>query len=389
MNGEFSRSDIDLSNWRTRPYSRWTFQNASELVPTTIVPGKRTSEAPKLGLGSLATLRVNDVAGEELALPDFLASSGSDSFVVMRGGAFVAEWRAPHCDPAKPHLVFSISKSITGLLAGCLVDEGRLRLDQPIASYVPEARGSAYGDATVDQLLNMNVSLEFDEAYLDTEGVFDRYRRAMLWNPQKIGQPTPDLKSFLCSLPKGRGDHGAQHAYLSPNTDMAGIVLEAASGMRYADLLGHYLWRPLGAVNDAHVTVDRFGRARASAGISMTARDLARLGEMMRGGGAGVAPAEWVRSVWQGGDRALWAVGNQASIFPGGSYRYYWYDTGASALAAIGIHGQWLWIDPKTETIVVRLASEPTPVDEKLDQAMSAVMKAVAAAETPTGENIG
>jgi CubicO group peptidase (beta-lactamase class C family) len=380
MNNAISRrAEINLSNWRTRPYSGWSFQNVRELVPSAAIRGKRLAEEPAPGLGALGDLVVNDNAGKARKLTQFLAENSTDAFVVMRRGKIIGEWFGPECDPVKPHLIFSISKSMTGLLAGILIGQGALSLDDLAAKYVPEAAGSAYGDVPIRDLLNMQVSIGFEESYLDKTGAFDRYRRAMLWNPERTDEPTPDLKTFLCSLPKASHPHGTRHAYRSPNVDMAALVLERAAGERFADMMSRLLWIPMGAHSDAEITVDRMGNPRASGGISMTARDLARVGELVRTGGNGIVPANWIADMWSGGDRAIWAAGDQGYAYPGGSYRYYWYDTGVGALAGLGIHGQWLWIDPAAETVIVRQSSENDPINDEMDQTVIKVMKAVAA----------
>ncbi|TIM24396.1 MAG: penicillin-binding protein, partial [Mesorhizobium sp.] len=78
------RAEIDLSNWRTRPYSAWSFQNAAELVPSATIRSARQPETPALDLGRLSDLVVADVAGKPRPLPDFLLESDTDNFVVMR-----------------------------------------------------------------------------------------------------------------------------------------------------------------------------------------------------------------------------------------------------------------------------------------------------------------
>jgi len=376
----FRRSDMSLANWREHPHSPWAFQNVSEFVPSAVIRGNGLAETPLVPLGRFAGIRVMDGAGTEVALPEFLAASHTDTLVVMRGGEVVAEWHAPHVDPARPHIIFSISKSVTGLVGGILEGQGLLSFDRRVVDYIPDAAGSAYGDLGVRDLFNMTVSAEFDEIYLDRTGAFDRYRRAMLWNPERADDPTPTLREFLCSLPKAAHAHGTRHAYRSPHADMAGLVVEAASGRRFADLFGELLWRPLGAHSDAFITVDRAGNPRTSGGISTTARDLARLGDLVRRGGDGIAPAGFVARLWEGGDRRLWAEGDQHHLFPGGSYRAYWYAPGEGELAGMGVFGQSLWIDRKTETVVVRQASEPLPIDDAMDQCVIAMLRAVSAA---------
>ncbi len=224
----FRRADIDLANWRERPYSVSTFQQVAEFVPSAQIEGARRQETPPLNLGDFASLSIAGVDGEERRLPDFLAESHSDALVVMRGGAVIAEWHAAHTSPLRPHIVFSISKSFTGLLGGILDAEGKLSFDQMVTDFVPEAAGSAYGDLKLRDLFNMTVAIDFEESYLDATGDFDRYRRAMLWKPARVDEETLTLRELLCRLPRAAHAHGARHAYRSPNADMAGIVVEMA-----------------------------------------------------------------------------------------------------------------------------------------------------------------
>lgn len=380
MTHSFRRSDVTLANWRTLPYSRWAFHNASELVPSAVIASKRKPETPLRDLGALASLEVCSLAGPMVTLPDFLSETSTDAFVVMRGGLIEAEWYAPHYNPAQPHLLFSITKSITGLIAEILAEQGKLSFDDLVGDIMPDMIGSAYGDVSLRHLFDMQVSVEFTDDFLDTSGAFDRYRRAMLWNPAKPGDPAPDLRPFLATVRKAAHEHGTRHRYHSINTDLAGILLEVITGQRFADLVRDLIWQPLGAHSDAHITVDRAGTARAGGGMSATARDLARVGEMLRQGGMGIVPANRVAQLWRGGDRAIWADGDQAYLFPGGSYRSYFYEDGAGVLAGIGIHGQWLWMDPATETVIVRLSAEPLPSDEALDHVLKKMLHSVSKA---------
>ena len=135
----FKRSDINLGNWRTPPYARWAFQNVQEIVPSAIIKGAARTESATVPLGKLAALTVLDEAGSPSKLDDFLEASKADSLVIMQDGEFVAEWHAPTCDRMKPHLCFSVSKSVTGILAGILADKGILSRDDPIAKYIPES----------------------------------------------------------------------------------------------------------------------------------------------------------------------------------------------------------------------------------------------------------
>jgi CubicO group peptidase (beta-lactamase class C family) len=380
----FARPDVTLGNWRTRPYSAWSFQNVAELVPSAEISTSATIEDETLeSLGPLLGESIDTGNGTETVL-GFLRRSNTDTLAVMKAGAFVGQYSAPTADPSAPHLIFSISKSLTAILAGVLQDERLLDPADPVTRYVPEAKGSAYDGATVQQVLDMRVSLDFVEAYLDPESDFARYRRAMLWNPMRASDKVETLREVILSLPKADGPHGGPFHYYSPLSDLLGIIVERASGLRYADLLREKLWIPLRARGRCTVTVDAEGTARAAGGVSMTARDLARVGEMMRNGGmAGsraIVSERWVRDTISTGDQAAWKSGDFAHLLKDGSYRNKWYQSGFDngAFMAIGIHGQWLYVDPLSEVVIVRMSSQHEPDDDPLSQQTMRFFRAVA-----------
>ena len=153
----------------------------------------------------------------------------------------------------------------------------------------------------------------------------------------------------------------------------SGIILERATGKRYANLLSKYLWQPLGCEHDGYVTVDCVGTARSAGGVCVHPHDLARLGQAISvaasGKGNGVIPDRWIDDTLTGGNQQAWQNGEFAPLFPQGNYRNQWYLTGgqAQAICAIGIHGQWLYIDPRRNITIVKLSSQPDPLSESVD----------------------
>jgi CubicO group peptidase (beta-lactamase class C family) len=377
----FARNQVLLGNWRESPFSRWSFQNVGELVPSACVaavPG--SGEIPVQDFGGLLGEKIALAGGAE-TVAAFLTRSDTDALTIMKGGKFVGDWFAPHMEFGARHIIFSISKSLTAILAGILEGEGVFDPQAPVTRYLPESAGSAYGDASVRHVLDMSVSLDFEEAYLDPESAFARYRRATLWNP---GGGTESLADFILTLQRLDEPHGRTFRYRSPNSDLLGILIERASGQRFAELMHEKLWLPLGAMSEASVTVDLAGTARTAGGISVTPRDLARIGEMMRQGGIAngrrIVPEAWVRdTVSTGGDAEAWQRGTMAFLFPQGRYRNKWYQIGAAsgAFCGIGIHGQWLYVDPKAEVVIAKMSSQPEPVHEPLDVDMVAFFEAL------------
>ncbi len=133
----------------------------------------------------------------------------------------------------------------------------------------------------------------------------------------------------------------------------------------------------MGAHSDVHITVDRIGTSRTAGGLSVTPRHLARFGDMVRHQGNDVVGQNWIADLWTGGSREAWRNGDQADHFPQGSYRSFWHGTGMGELAAIGMHGQWIWIDPRTKTVIVKQSCQILPTDEVLHLAITDVLRFV------------
>ena len=359
-----SQETVTLANWRLSPWNRWAFHHVSELVPVAVIPADPARTRP-LEPGAALPDRLPDGTGLEQTLRE----TETDGFLVLRGGKVAFEWYGNGLDADTPHIVFSISKSISAILTGILVGQGRLDPDAPVVSILPEVAGSAYADCTVRHVLDMTVSIVFDESYLDPDGAFARYRQAMGWNPAADPAKTPGLHAFLTTLPRGDRPHGERFHYVSPNSDLLGWIIERAGGRRYPELLSQLIWQPMGAAHDAYVTIDRAGASRSAGGVCVTLRDLARFGEMLRQGGAGIVPPAWIDDIRSNGDRAAWTRGDMSVLMPQGRYRSKWYMTGNDhgAWCGIGIHGQWLYIDPVSETVIAKMSSQALPVDDPTD----------------------
>src|ERR1700690_1002234 len=320
-----SEGQVSLANWLKPPFNRWSFQHVREVVPTAGI---------HRGRGPAMMMRRNDRAVERIAFqaPDgkestigrLLDDSFTDGFLVLQRGRILSERYDNHMTPDARHIVFSVSKSITASLAGVLVDRGLLDPDAPVTRYIPEVAGAAYGDCTVRHVLDMTVSVNFVEDYLDTTGDFARYRASTGWIPIVDPKNLADLRSFLATMKRGAEPHGTRFHYVSPNSDLLGWILERASGIRYARLISELMWQPMGAEFDADIAVERLGGPRPAGGISATLRDLARFGELMRrrgmAGGRQVLPGWWIDDIRREGDPVAWQKGDLMHMLPKGRH---------------------------------------------------------------------
>ena len=146
--------------------------------------------------------------------------------------------------------------------------------------------------------------------------------------------------------------------------------------------MSRYIWKPMGAQHSAYITVDRLGAPRCAGGICATARDLARLGQVVADGGAcggtQIVPAAWIDDTVQNGSADAWDAGVFAPFFPGRKmhYRNKWYaDLGeAPLLFGLGIHGQYLFVDRRNQLVIVMMSSQANPLyAELISLAMTAV----------------
>lgn len=371
--GQDLRASINLGNWMHHPHGKFSFLHAAEFVPSAVIMPRRIGGARPSETGRLAAASVRIEDGSDVAATDMIARMEVDSLLVSRAGEIIVEHHAPHVDPTLPHLLFSVSKSLTALLAGAIVGDGTLAVADRVAKFVPELAGSGFGSATVRDLLDMTVDLAFNEDYEDPESDFNRYRRAVGWDEHTGRRET--MLEVLASVAQGQCGHGQVFSYISAVTDVLGIVLERASGCRYVDLLRDRLLDPVGCSDLVTVAVDNAGHARATGGISMTAHDLLRIGRLVARSGATaeglqVVPASWIDDFANGVSQQAWQRGAYADMLPEGHYRSCWYDVrgGRGPLVALGIFGQFLWVDRARDIVIACQSSRPVMSDAALSR---------------------
>ncbi len=370
MNGE-----VTLANWRQPQHLPWAVANVNQVLSChTIACDPESSIDLPRASASLDGISVRH-GGRDWSLEEYLDTSATDGICVLHRGQIALERYFGHTRPDTPHLLYSVSKSALGLLAGILIHRGDLSAEDPVTRWLPEAAGSAWDGATVRHLLDMQCGVRFNEVPLSDSPEVTAYRMAHGWDPPGDGVPPADLRGFLASLSEADAPHGVRFHYGSVTSDMLGWTLERAADHTYADLVDEFLWRPMGAASDALVTTDRLGAARASAGLCASLTDLARFGLVMARRGRGpakrVAPENWIDDIFMGGDAGLWLEGNLAPYFPREPLRYrsHWYAHGEErrwAFAA-GVHGQYLFVDPDLDIVVAKLSSHRTAFDYRLN----------------------
>jgi CubicO group peptidase (beta-lactamase class C family) len=346
-----------LANWQTPPYNRWSFQHVRELVPTARIAPSR--DAPR-------RLR-RAKASPALDLDAFMEGTFTDGMLVLRDGRVVFERYLNHLEPDTPHLLMSVSKSITSTVVGILVGAGRLRPEMPVTDILTDLRGSSFEGCTVRHLLDMRAGTRFDEDYDNPDAEVRISEQVYGWAPRTDPDLPPDLRAYYPTLAND-GEHGGPFRYRSILTDLLGWVVEEAAGERYAGLVSRLLWQPMGAEFEAEVTVDSAGNALSDGGVCCTLRDLARFGRLMLDGGRRgrrqVVPAQWIRDTLTPDLDSVSAFtsSDEHEDFPAGSYyRNKWWviDHAAPIYAGLGIHGQMLLVHGPARVVIAKLSTWP------------------------------
>ena len=358
---------VSPANWLEAPYNRWSMWHVREISPTqTVSRGTGPvlalpDRAASLDLDAVAVTRVDGSAGTVRGVLD---DTFTDAFAVLQEGELAAEWYVDGGGPDLVHAVLSVTKSLVGCVAAILVDRRVLDENAPVELYVPELASSGYAGASVRHLLDMRSGARFVEDYADPNADI---RRMDEWLLGEQG-----LYAYLPTLGAERA-HGGHFLYRSSETDVLGWVCEKASGSLMADLIGELVWAPMGAADDAEIMVDRTGTAVHDGGLSATARDLLRFGQLLLGGGSThlpeggrreVLPPRWLRQAWavDADVRSAFVASPAERTFPGGWYRnQFWFRVGAygDVLLCMGIHGQLVYVSRRTNTVCVKLSGWP------------------------------
>ncbi len=355
------------------PQNRWTLSHMRELLPTTNV-WRGTSAASDLGQinssveQAIDALTFQDMDGHTRSWAQSLTDTYTDGLLVLHRGKRIYERYAGALQPHGAHACFSITKSYAATLAATLLVEGVLDAHKLIPHYLPEMAHTAYADATLRDLLDMQIGVAYSEDYADPAAQFWDYARAGGFSPRGPQHAGPDsFYAFLLTLKKS-GAHGQAFAYKTVNTELLCWVMKRVTGSSLAELLSERIWQKMGCEQDSYLTVDSTGVAFGGGGLNASLRDMARFGEMMRCGGAAqgrqLIPEQVVADIARGSSPAKFAKAGY-TLLPGYSYRNMWWvappSSGlfAGVFEGRGIHGQRLYIAPQADMVVARFASHP------------------------------
>lgn len=374
---------VTLQNWRKYPYNCWAFVNVRNLIPTAEIDNdpntKIKIEKNLTNLNDMLIKHKNSSAN----LQNILKKCDTDAFLVMHRGKLIFEYFNNFTNYYTPHIVFSISKSITSLVFGIIVKEIDLDLNTSISKIIPETKGSAYETASIRNVLDMNVASSFEEDYTGQAEIFKKYRSCTGWDIEdpSINDAPKGLYEFLSNLPSSVASHGIKYHYSSPNSDLLGWLIERLTNDKYYNVLSKLLFIPSELQHASNITLDKWGASRSAGGISISPYDLLSLSELVRCLGnykqGNIIPESWINDFTNLRNNSCYLSQDNLERFPNGNYRSKWYQTGFDdkEFCGIGIHGQNIWINPNKELTIVRMSSASDPINIKIEELMFSVFK--------------
>jgi len=326
------------------------FRSADQLGATRIMTA--SSEQRPYPSGAAIELPDGFIFDKQmLSTEQFLADSWTTGLLVIQDDRIVYErYSLGHSESTRT-ISWSMAKSFISAMIGIALDEGSIAsIEQPVDFYVPELQGSGYETVRIKDVLQMSSGIAFNEDYGDFNSDINRWGRGFA-----LGSPQD---KFAASLTRGR-EPGTLNHYVSIDTHVLSMVLSRATGKSITGYMQEKLYQPLGMEYDGYWLVDGAGKEMALGGLNLTMRDFAKLGSLYLNhgelDGKQIVPANWI---------AASTVADAPHLQPAEGdfgYGYQWWlplsDDGE--YMAMGVYGQYIYINPSKSMVVVKLSANP------------------------------
>ncbi|WP_028865202.1 serine hydrolase domain-containing protein [Psychromonas aquimarina] len=281
------------------------------------------------------------------------------SMVVLKGNKLAHQHFYNGLNQDSTHLDMSVTKSFTAMLAAVAVDEGKLDMSKKVEYYLPEMKGTAFEGVTIQEVADMRSGLNIPTPeFLSWD---PRLTQSQDWHG-KNDSGLHGAKAYLKLVKERKYPIGEKYQYQDPNTELLGMVVEKAAGVKLADYLEAEIWKQVGAENDVFWMSGPDGYVSASGGLNMSTRDLARIGKVILNDGKNyvgeqVIPKTFLDDIWAGNEsvRSAWAKGKESHLAEDGWYKDQFRVInidGHKVLYMVGIHGQILAMEKSSGVVI-------------------------------------
>ena len=294
---------------------------------------------------------------------EFLDNSQTSGLIVLKGDIVQFEQYFHPLTEFGKHISWSVCKSMVSAMTGIAIREGFIEsIEDSVEGYVPYLKGSGYDGVSIKDVLQMSTGIVFDEDYHNFKSDINRLGRVFA-----LGN---SFDKFVKSLKRER-EPGTYHDYISMDTQVLGMIIREASGMTLSAFLEQYIWKPMGAESSAYWIKDRKGMEAAFGGLNCTLRDFARFGLMYANkgyaNGKQIIPEQWVHDSVHSTEEHLQPgdLPELSSHVYGYGYQWWLPESETGEYMAMGVYNQFIYVDPKSKTIIVKNSSNYNYAIEK------------------------
>jgi CubicO group peptidase (beta-lactamase class C family) len=293
------------------------------------------------------------VNGSSLPAKDFAERSFTDALLIIKRGKIVHEEYLNRTTEKTRFMSYSMGKSFNSIMAGIAIASGQIgSVDDPIVKYMPELKQSAYDGLTLKNLLWMRTGVEWDDNFFAPGPARDAHVAAFVDNKQRYVTAASGMKRTRAP--------GEAFNYNSIEAALVGEIVSRATHSTVSEYLSQHVWKPAGMESDAFYVLDgppEVGKEFTAGAFNATLRDYGRVGQMMldhgRANGRQILPASWVITSTTPGP-------GPGEPEEGTGYGYLWWTIdGTQSFTMLGGEGQFVYVDPPTQTVVVKLSHIP------------------------------
>jgi CubicO group peptidase (beta-lactamase class C family) len=299
------------------------------------------------------------VQGEDRTLDGYLARHPATGFLLVKDDRILVERYQYDRRDTQRFTSWSMAKTVTSMLVGIAIDEGRIRsIDDRPSEYVPALAGTAYGATPIRHLLTMSSGVHFTEDYSGRDDVAQLVADTF----RGVGPGGP---AAVTAYNARDAAPGTRFAYASSETQVLGLVLRAAVGRSVAAYLSEKIWQPMGAEADASWLIDRTGQESTYCCLNAVLRDYARLGRLLandgRVGDRQVIPKAWLAAATTVPSESAYLAPRTATPYFGYGYQTWIFPGDQRMFALLGLRGQAIYVDPASKLVLVHTAVRRLP----------------------------
>lgn len=346
-------------HWLDADINSYNFRNSAQIFETRSVV--RSGSVWRLPRTEGFTAPNYEFEGKTRSYAEFAARTYTNAMLVIRDGKIVFEDYRNKTNQEDRFVSFSMAKTITSLLIGIALQKGQIKsLDDKAGDYVPELKDGAYGDVSIRHILQMRSGVDYEERYDFGEKPSVAaliHINAIVLNKERFVDRAKTIANKTAP--------GSTFNYATLDTAVLGWILERATKKNLASYTAENLWGPAGMEADGFWIADGpkgVGRELSGMGYNATLRDYGRLGQLMLNdgmrGAKRVLPAGWMA---QATEMLPFPADNPLGVSGGYGFQIWQLDQEAGAYSALGLAGQFIYVHPKTKTVIVKLSHFPNP----------------------------